>query len=98
MKWPNLSILEIEDGEEFQLKSTENIFNKIIAENFSNLKEDIPMMVQDANRTSNKLDQKKFLCNTTIKMQKIQNKERMLRTAKEKDQVKKKMSLYRLLQ
>ncbi|KAL6030403.1 hypothetical protein STEG23_017091 [Scotinomys teguina] len=38
MKRPNLRIIGIEEGEEYQLKGTENIFNKIIEENFSNLK------------------------------------------------------------
>ncbi|KAL6084955.1 hypothetical protein STEG23_028303 [Scotinomys teguina] len=34
MKRPNLRIIGIEEGEEYQLKGTENIFNKIIEENF----------------------------------------------------------------
>ena len=39
MKRPNLRIMDIEEGE-VQLKSTENIFNKTIEENFANLKKD----------------------------------------------------------
>ena len=57
-KRPYQRIIGIE-GEEFQLKGTENIFNKIIEENFSSLKKDMPMKVQEAYRTPNKLDQKK---------------------------------------
>ena len=38
MKRPNPRIIGIE--EEVQLKSTENIFNKTIEENFANLKKD----------------------------------------------------------
>ena len=38
MKRTNLRIIGIEEGEEIQLKGTENIFNKIIEENFPNLK------------------------------------------------------------
>ena len=46
MKRLNLRMIEIE--EEFQqLKGTENIFNKIIEENFPNLKKDIDMKVQE---------------------------------------------------
>ena len=43
MKRPNLRIIRVEEGEELELKGTENIFNKIIEENFPNLKKDIPM-------------------------------------------------------
>ena len=39
-------IIEIEEGEELQLKGIENIFNKIIEVNFPNLKKDIPMKIQ----------------------------------------------------
>jgi hypothetical protein len=37
-KRPNLRIVDIEEGEEIQAKGIHNIFNKIIAENFTNLK------------------------------------------------------------
>ncbi|MFU1867910.1 RBD-like domain-containing protein [Enterococcus faecium] len=46
VKRPNLRIIGIEEGEEIQLKGTENIFNKIIEENFPNLYKDMPMKVQ----------------------------------------------------
>ena len=36
-----------------------NIFNKIIEENFPNPKKDMPMKIQEAYRTPNRLDQKK---------------------------------------
>ena len=57
MKRPNLRI-SVEEGEELKLKGPENIFNKIIEENFPNLKKDIPMKAQEAYRTPNRLDQK----------------------------------------
>jgi hypothetical protein len=44
MKIPNLRIMGI--NEETQLKGPENIFNKIIEENFSNPKKDMPIKVQ----------------------------------------------------
>ncbi|ERE73407.1 LINE-1 type transposase domain-containing protein 1 [Cricetulus griseus] len=59
VKRPNLRIIGIEEGEEIQLKGTENIFNKIIEENFPNLQKDMPMKVQEAYRTPNRLDDKK---------------------------------------
>jgi hypothetical protein len=34
-----------------------NIYNKIIVENFPNLKKELPIQEQEASRTSNRLDQ-----------------------------------------
>ena len=45
VKRPNLRIIGVEEGEELQFKGPENIFNKIIEENFPNLRKDIPMKV-----------------------------------------------------
>ena len=53
MKRPNLKIIGIEEGEESELKGPENIFNKIIEENFPNLKEEMVINVQEACRTPN---------------------------------------------
>ena len=53
MNRPNLKIIGIEEGEESQLKGPENIFNKIIEENFPNLKEEMVINVQEAYRTPN---------------------------------------------
>ncbi|KAL6083568.1 hypothetical protein STEG23_000641 [Scotinomys teguina] len=58
MKRPNLRIIEIEEGEKYQLKGTENIFNKILEKNFPNLKKEISMKNQEAYRTPNRLDPK----------------------------------------
>ncbi|KAL6081752.1 hypothetical protein STEG23_016834 [Scotinomys teguina] len=61
MKSPNLRIIGIEEEEEYQLKGTENIFNKIIEENSPNLKKEPPIKIQEACRTPNRQDpQKKF--------------------------------------
>ncbi|EGW01022.1 Putative transposase element L1Md-A101/L1Md-A102/L1Md-A2 [Cricetulus griseus] len=59
VKRSNLRIIGIEEGEETQLKGAENIFNKIIEENFPNLKKDMPMKLQEAYRTPNRVDHKK---------------------------------------
>ena len=74
MKRPNLGIIGVEEWEELQVKGTENILNKIIEENFPNLKMDIPMKVQKAYRTPNRQDQKKIR-HIIIKTQNIQKKE-----------------------
>jgi hypothetical protein len=46
----------IEEGEEVQAKGICNIFNKIITE-FPNLEKTLPIQVQEASRTPNRLDQ-----------------------------------------
>jgi hypothetical protein len=43
----------------FQLKGPATIINKIIEENFPNLKKEMPMNIQEAYRTPNRLDQKR---------------------------------------
>jgi hypothetical protein len=57
IKRPSLRIMGIEEGEEVQARQICNIFNKIITENFPNLEKAIPMQVQEASRTPNRLDQ-----------------------------------------
>jgi hypothetical protein len=44
---PNLEIIGVSENEEFQLKEPANIFNKIIEENFPNLKKNMPMNIQE---------------------------------------------------
>ena len=73
MKRPNLRIIGIEG--EVQLKSTENIFNKIIDETFPNLKKDMHMKIQEAYRTLDWI-KKKSLHQIIIKTLNIQNKEK----------------------
>jgi ethanolamine utilization microcompartment shell protein EutL len=53
----NLIIMGIGEGEEVQAKGFCNIFNKIMAENFSNQENTMPIQEQEASRTSNRLDQ-----------------------------------------
>jgi hypothetical protein len=55
----NLRIIGIDENEDFQLKGPVNIFDKIIEENFPNLKKEMPMNIQEAYRTPNRLDQKR---------------------------------------
>jgi hypothetical protein len=56
IKRPNLRIMGIEEGKEIQAKGICNIFNKIITENFPNLQKTMPIQVQEASRTPNRLD------------------------------------------
>jgi hypothetical protein len=55
---PNLQITEVDKNGNSQLKEPANIFNKIIKENFPKLKKEMPMNIQEAYRTPNRLYQK----------------------------------------
>lgn len=67
MKKPNLRIMELE-GEEPQLKGLENIYKKIVEENFPNIKREMTIKAQEAYRTPNGLGLKrKFPCHIIIK-------------------------------
>ena len=48
MRTPNLRIIGVDENEDFQLKGPANIFNKIIEENFPNLKKEMPMNIQNS--------------------------------------------------
>ena len=65
-----------------------NIFNKIIEENLPNLKKEIPMNIQEAYRTPNRLDQKRnSSCHIIIQTPSASNKERILKVVRDKDKV-----------
>jgi chromosome segregation ATPase len=57
IKRPNLRNMGIEEGEEVQTKRMHNRFNKIRTENLPNLEKTMPIQVQKASRTPNRLDQ-----------------------------------------
>jgi hypothetical protein len=59
MRRPNLRIIGVDENEDFQLKGPANIFNKIIEENFPNIKKEMPVSIQEAYRTPNRLYQKR---------------------------------------
>ena len=88
MRKPNLRIIIREDSENLQLKGPENVFNKLIEENFPKLKKEMPMNIQEAYRTPNSLDQKRdSFCHIIIKTPNVLNKERLLKAIREKGQV-----------
>jgi hypothetical protein len=94
MRIQNLRIIGIEESEDFQLKGPINIFNKIIEENFPNLKKEMPMNIQEAYRTPSSLDQKRnFSHHIIIKTPNALNKKRILKAGSEKGQVTKKAGL-----
>jgi hypothetical protein len=88
-KRPSLRIIGIEENKDSQLKGPENIFNKIIEENIPNIKEEMAINVQEANKTPNGLEQKrKSSCCIIIKTLNEQNNnnnnKRLLKAVKEK--------------
>jgi hypothetical protein len=79
MKTPDLRIMGIEEGEEVQAKGICNIFNNIITENFPNLVKVMPIQVQEASRTPNRLDQNRITpWHIIIKTTSTENRERIL--------------------
>jgi len=88
MKRSNLRIIDIKESEDCQIKWPVNIFNKIIEENFPNLKKEMQINIQEAYRTPNRLYQKRnSSCHTIVKTANTQNKERILKAVREKGQV-----------
>ena len=75
------------EGEEDE-REIENLFERIMKENFPNLVKEIDIQVQEAQRVPNKLDPRR---NTQrhiiIKLHKIIVKERILKAAREKETV-----------
>ena len=59
MRRPNVRIIGIDEKGDFQLKGPVNIF-KNYRKNFPNLKKEMPMNIQEAYRTPNRLDQKEI--------------------------------------
>ena len=74
-----------EEGEEQEI---ENLFEKIMKENFPNLAKEIDIQVQEAQRIPNKLDPRRNAPrHIIIKMSKVKDKDRILKTAREKETV-----------
>jgi len=75
MRSPNLRIIDKAENEDSQFKGPVNIFNKIIEENVPNLKKKMPMNIQEAYRTPNRLHQKRnFSHHIIVKISNTQNK------------------------
>ena len=66
----------------------ENLFEKIMKENFPNLVKEIDIQVQEVQRVPNKLDPKRTTPRyIIIKMPKVKHKERILKAAREKQTI-----------
>jgi hypothetical protein len=88
MRRPNLQIIGVDENEDFQFKGRENIFKKIIEENFPYLKKEMPMCIQEAYRTPNRLDQKRNSSrDIIIRTTNAPNKDKILKAVRGKGQV-----------
>ena len=69
-------------------QETENLFEKIMKENFPNLAKEIDIQVQEAQTIPDKLDPKRApLRHIIVKMPKVKDKERILKAARKKKRV-----------
>jgi hypothetical protein len=88
MRRPNLWIIGIDENKDIKLKGPINIFNKIIEQNFPNLKKEMPMDIQEAYRTPNRLNQKRNSSQHIIfRKTNALNKDRILKAVRENGQV-----------
>jgi hypothetical protein len=84
----NLRFMGIEEREEMKAKGIHTIFNKIIIENFPNLKKVMPTQVQEDFRTTNRIDENRTtLPHIIIKTTSTGNRERILKAVREKNQI-----------
>ena len=87
MKCNNIHIIGIPEGEEEE-QGIENLFEKVMMENFPNLKREKVTQIQETQRVPNKRNPKRPTSrHIIIKMAKFQDKERILKTAREKQEV-----------
>ena len=87
-KFSNIGITGVPEGEEEE-QEMENLFQKIIKENFPNLTKEIDFQeVQEAQRVQKKMDPRKHTPrHIIITLPKIKEKERIFKAAREKETV-----------
>ena len=86
MKCNNIRIIGIPEGEEEQ--GIETLFEKVLMENFPNLMREKVTQIQETERVPSKRNPKRPTARHIInKIAKFQDKERILKTAREKQEV-----------
>ena len=86
MKWNNIHIIGIPEGEEEQ--GIQNLLEKVTMENFPNLMREKVTQIQESQRVPSKRNPKwPTATHIIIKMAKFKDKERILKAAKEKKEV-----------
>ena len=83
----NIKIIGMPEEEEEE-QETENLFGKIMKENFLNLAKEIDIQVQEAQRIPNKMEAKRTTPrHIIIKMPEVKDKERILKAPRERQRV-----------
>ena len=86
IKFTNIQIIRV--IEEVKKKGYEKIFEEIIVENFPNIEKEIVSQVQEAQRVPYKINLRRNMPrHILIKLTKTKHKERILKAAREKQQV-----------
>ena len=86
-KHTNIRIIGVPEEEE-KKKGTEKIFEEIIVENFTNMGKEIANKVQEAQRVPHRINPRRNMPrHILIKLSKIKYKEKILKAAREKQQV-----------
>ena len=83
MKCNNICIIRIPEGEEEE-QGIENLLEKVMMENFPNLRREKVTQIQETQRNPKRTTSRHII----IKMAKFQDKERILKAAREKKKVK----------
>ena len=87
IKCTNIRIIGVPEKEE-ENKGYEKIFEEIILENFPNMEKEIVKQVQEAQKVPYRINpRRKMSRHIIIKLTKIKHKERILKAAREKQQV-----------
>ena len=87
MKHNNIHVIGIPEGEEEE-QAIENVFEKVLMENFPNLMREKVTKIQETQRVPTKRNPKRPTArHIMIKMAKFQDKERILKAAREKQEV-----------
>ena len=84
MKYNNIRIIGVPEGEDRE-KRSEKIFGEIIVKNFPNMGKEIATQVQEEQRVIGRIDPRRnTLRHIVIKLTKIKDKEKLLKTTREK--------------
>ena len=87
IKLTNIRIIEVPDEEE-KKKGSEKIFQEIIVENFLNMGKEIVSQVQEAQRVPYRTNPRRNMPrHKIIKLSKIKNEEKIVKAAREKQQI-----------
>ena len=88
IKHTNIRIIGVPEEEEEKKKGTEKIFVEIIVENFPNMGKEIVNQVQEMQRVPYRIDPRRSMPrHISIKLTKIKCKEKILKAAREKQQI-----------